>query len=246
MEVEEKIQEYESQLRNQIKHYFKVMFIVAVPACMIIAIISVWRAHLFFGLAWKVAGFLTAIIPIGLLLAYPLAVFFIRRNIQTYYKIQFKGVSLTTIIIVLIFLIGLFYFASPLLIKSSIELGDASWPSHYSYTYRGLTDVNNSQYDSAMTYLNQAINQNPKDTTAYYLRGYVYYEQNAPELAIAELTQAIQIDPKFAHAYYQRGLIYEHESKYVLAAADYNKAIELIVDPTEKQEIQERLKLLPQ
>ena len=241
-----KIQEYESKLINQIKHYFKVMFIVIVPACMIIAIISVWRAHLFFGLAWKVAVVLTAIIPAGLLSAYPLAVFFIRLNIQTYYKIQFKGVSLPIIICALIFLIGFFYFASQALINASIELGDASWPSHYSYTYRGLTDVNNSQYDSAMIYLNQAIKQNPKDSHAYYLRGYVYYENNEPELAVEELTQGIKVDPEFARAYYQRGLIYEHESQYELATADYNKAIGLTIDPSEKQEIQKRLKLLGQ
>jgi tetratricopeptide (TPR) repeat protein len=71
------------------------------------------------------------------------------------------------------------------------------------YLYTELKD-----YENAEKYLKEAIEMNPKSSTAYSALGYVYYELKKYDLAIYHFKKAIQLDPNNASAHNNLGYTY--------------------------------------
>jgi len=61
------------------------------------------------------------------------------------------------------------------------------------------------EMESSIDYLTRAIVVDPKDTDAYFSRGYSYLTHGDYDKAIADFTQSIQISPEDALNYYFRG-----------------------------------------
>ena len=86
------------------------------------------------------------------------------------------------------------------------------------------------QYAQAISYVNQAIELNPKYAEAFSNRGKLYGELRQHAQAISDFTKAIELNPRNAQAFYNRGNRYRELMRHAQAISDYDKAIEL--DPT--------------
>jgi tetratricopeptide (TPR) repeat protein len=79
----------------------------------------------------------------------------------------------------------------------------------------------------AIQSLNMAIEQNPKYSKAYFLRGYIYEQiQDFPQ-ALTNYNQAINLNPKYAEAYNNRGMIKYQLQDLIGAFLDLDTAIML-------------------
>ncbi len=103
-----------------------------------------------------------------------------------------------------------------------------------------LIEATNNEFDSrrlkAIADASKAIELNPKNATAYNLRGYIKSKIVAIEddakakrfsEVIADYNQALKIDPKLVKAYINRGSELYSNSKHEEALADFKKALEL-------------------
>ena len=73
----------------------------------------------------------------------------------------------------------------------------------------------------------RAIVLDPKDASAYTLRGLAYQDKVEFDRAIADYDKAIALDPKDADPYVSRGLAYYLKGELDRTIADCNKALEL-------------------
>jgi tetratricopeptide (TPR) repeat protein len=103
---------------------------------------------------------------------------------------------------------------------------------------QALVDKKN---DLALQELTQAIEQDPKNAEAYYLRGTAYYGRydsaytaNDPKAdgedfwrAVTDFTKAIELNHNYAEAYHYRGLTYHGLGLNLQSIADYTQAITL-------------------
>ena len=71
------------------------------------------------------------------------------------------------------------------------------------------------QYQSAVDYLNQALEAAPQNDSFYYARAYRLDKINRQEEAIQDLQKAIQIDPKTWEIYHLLHQIYYEQEKYL-------------------------------
>ena len=72
--------------------------------------------------------------------------------------------------------------------------------------------INNGDYDKAITYLNEAIAQDPKNAQLYDVKGRLLEQQKKYDEAITLYNEAIKIDPNYADAYGNIGRIYYNEA----------------------------------
>jgi len=79
-------------------------------------------------------------------------------------------------------------------------------------------------YELAIEYCNQAIDNNPKNADAYYLRGFARYNMNNYEAAIKDFDTTVSINNHHADAYLYRGNCKKELNKYWSALRDYRKA----------------------
>jgi tetratricopeptide (TPR) repeat protein/S1-C subfamily serine protease len=82
---------------------------------------------------------------------------------------------------------------------------------------------------SSISSFTQAINLNPKYTSAYFLRAITYSQIGKLKESIADDNQVITLNPQFASAYANRGISKEKLQDPSGALADYNQAIS--IDP---------------
>jgi Flp pilus assembly protein TadD len=73
----------------------------------------------------------------------------------------------------------------------------------------------------------KAIEANPKDAKAYFIRGKAHSERGQCDQAIADFTKAIEINPGDAQTYINRGYTYIDKKQYDRAISDYTKALEI-------------------
>lgn len=95
------------------------------------------------------------------------------------------------------------------------------------YYYEAAAQLNNKQYDEAISNYTKAIGINSGYADAYFQRGVAYSMKGLHDEAISDLTKAIELAPENAHAYYNRGYGYHKKGMYNEAIADYDKAITL-------------------
>jgi TonB family protein len=78
-----------------------------------------------------------------------------------------------------------------------------------------------SNYEKALSILEQAGQATAADSKLIYLRGLVHFHSGHPKEAIADLTEAIRIQPDYADAYIVRALAYEEIDEPQKAIDDF-------------------------
>ncbi len=118
----------------------------------------------------------------------------------------------------------------------------ATGPS--SHLEKGRQALVDKKDDLALQELNAAIQDDPKNAEAYYLRGTAYYGRyeaafnaNDPKAdgddfwrAVTDFTKAIELNHNYAEAYHYRGLTYHGLGLNMQSIADYTQAIALNPD----------------
>jgi tetratricopeptide (TPR) repeat protein len=89
------------------------------------------------------------------------------------------------------------------------------------------TDINNRDYDAAITALSEAIRLDPKNARVFLSRGVAYERKGDADRAVADYSDAIRLDPKNALALLNRGIAYGKKGDADRAIADFNEAIRL-------------------
>ncbi|GEM_PF-2774302 len=124
----------------------------------------------------------------------------------------------------------------PLILFCSYAFGQSATE----YFNQGVAKYNNENYRGALKDLDLAIELNPRNAEAFFVRGNIKFSKFNQNLigAKEDYTKAIEIDSDFAKAYYNRGLVNTNLEKYQLAIQDFTKAIE--IDPNYVQAYQTR------
>jgi len=86
--------------------------------------------------------------------------------------------------------------------------------------------------ETALKYVNTAIEINPEYGRAYYTRGFIYGDLKKYQSAIDSFTEALGLDPNIQETYNGRGWAYSVLDQHKKAIEDYTKAIE--IDPKYK------------
>jgi tetratricopeptide (TPR) repeat protein len=92
---------------------------------------------------------------------------------------------------------------------------------------RGLSALEKSNYDLAITCFSEVIRLDPEDSMAYNNRGFAHGQKGEYDKAIADYTEAIRLNPTYALAYYNRGDAYGDKGERDRAVRDYTTAIRL-------------------
>ncbi len=82
-------------------------------------------------------------------------------------------------------------------------------------------------WNGALAKLNEALQRNPNNARAHFLRSCAKMELGMIDPAIADVTRAIELGPPKATAYSNRGALYYLKGEMVRAIADYDQAIRL-------------------
>src|SRR5437016_5979624 len=83
--------------------------------------------------------------------------------------------------------------------------GDASEKSAEELLIRAGVSFAKGHREDAIELATKAIEAEPRNAQAYYVRGRFYAEVRQPQKAVEDLTQALALDPAAAPAYYHRG-----------------------------------------
>jgi tetratricopeptide (TPR) repeat protein len=103
-------------------------------------------------------------------------------------------------------------------------------PNNYATLhFLGILQYQLRNYDSAIEYIEKALQINPEDTGANYNLGLAFKEKGELDKAIACYQKAVQLDPNFADAYYNSGTAFQEKGQYDEAVACYEKALR--IDP---------------
>lgn len=96
---------------------------------------------------------------------------------------------------------------------------------------RALTAINKDDLSAAAKDLDEVFKAEPKNATAFYLKGMIEFKQSKFDEALADQTKAIELNqhPDFPQFYYERGMTYEYRTDPDLnrALLDFNKAIQI-------------------
>jgi lipoprotein NlpI len=90
------------------------------------------------------------------------------------------------------------------------------------------------QREDGIELATKAIEAEPKQAKAYYVRGRFYAEVRQPQKAVKDLNQALALDPAHAPAYYHRGEESFKLGRIKESAADFDKFVELSPDQAPK------------
>src|SRR5207249_3593615 len=88
--------------------------------------------------------------------------------------------------------------------------------------------------EEAIELATKAIDAEPKNAKAYYVRGRFYAGVRQPQKAVKDLNQALALDPAAALAYYHRGEENFKLGRVKESAADFDKFIDLSPDQAAK------------
>ncbi len=92
---------------------------------------------------------------------------------------------------------------------------------------KGLSFLNDGQYDQAIVGFNKAIEVDPMHADAYFSRGYIHGIKDQNDKAISDYDIVLKITPKNIKAYLNRGITYVKKENYTKAISDFNKAIQI-------------------
>ena len=92
---------------------------------------------------------------------------------------------------------------------------------------RGVTHLQQGEFDKAIAEFTKQIQLNPTSATTYGNRAGAYVGQGDLDKAIDDYTEAIRLDPELAGAYQGRGAAHHCNGEPDKAIADYDEAIRL-------------------
>jgi tetratricopeptide (TPR) repeat protein/tRNA A-37 threonylcarbamoyl transferase component Bud32 len=104
-----------------------------------------------------------------------------------------------------------------------------SRPDHaYTYARRALAYSKLRHYEDAFADCAKALDLDPREATAWCVRGRLYLATGRPAEALADFSKAIDLDPGQANFWNDRGhILNNYFAQYDKAAADFSRAIEL-------------------
>ena len=79
---------------------------------------------------------------------------------------------------------------------------------------RGVTYTGKGEFDNTLADYNQAIQMNPEDLAAYWVKGDIYSHIGEYNKAIAEYSKAINIDPNNDLSYRKLAVAYLETEEY--------------------------------
>jgi len=124
---------------------------------------------------------------------------------------------------------------------SSRGLGRTEADTHFQ---RGISHINNSQYQEAIREFNQALAIDSKYVDAYCGMGIAYLNQKKYKEAIETLEKAVALDPDKAIAYYLLGMAYEETMNYGAAVSTWTKFLTLSPEGKRADRVRRHLKRL--
>jgi tetratricopeptide (TPR) repeat protein len=87
--------------------------------------------------------------------------------------------------------------------------------------------IRQSDYDGAITMLEDVLAKDPKDPNALYLIGMSYSKKQMNTEAIEALTQVVQLAPNFPPAQFELAICYQNKGDTDAALEHYRKTLEL-------------------
>lgn len=101
------------------------------------------------------------------------------------------------------------------------------WDDPDFYFKKGLSNIQQYNYQNAIHDFDTTIELEPKFVGAYTSRGLAYFHLQEYQKAIKDFSHAIELNPKFFQAYVNRGLANLKLLNYQAAIEDCNRAIKL-------------------
>ena len=95
------------------------------------------------------------------------------------------------------------------------------------YLERGNESLDAGNFEQAIHYYNKAIEIDPDNLAAFFMRGTAYFLSGDHGRAIAEYNYVISLRPDVAMGHIFRGLVYFDVNDFKDAYLDFNKAVEL-------------------
>ena len=102
----------------------------------------------------------------------------------------------------------------------------------YIYNNIGVGYLDLNDPETAIPFLDQAIEIDPEYARAYYNRAIGYFDSGDYEQSVVDNTRAIEIDPEYRSAYINRADSYEELGDFENAFADMEVVISLTDEPT--------------
>ena len=99
----------------------------------------------------------------------------------------------------------------------------------------GIESLNKNDLDKAISELTLAIDNNKKNSSAYYYRGVAFTSKKMDKEALADFDKAIELNPEDEQAYANRGIAKGDLRQDDEALKDFNKALDLIKSNTSKE-----------
>lgn len=89
---------------------------------------------------------------------------------------------------------------------------------------RGISHLRDESPEKALADFEEALNINPRNSSAYSYRGFVNHRQGNFAEAVADFNKAIDLDPENMMSHYNRGMAYHRIGDKAKACADFHKA----------------------
>lgn len=115
----------------------------------------------------------------------------------------------------------------PALLEFNQLIKKNSEQNSWAYTQSASIAFSCNQLDTSLQFANKAIEANPHNPNAYYMRGVVYNNLNQPKDALDNFNKTIEFNPKDANAFLERGITHILYKQAQNALADFERAIAL-------------------
>jgi tetratricopeptide (TPR) repeat protein len=92
---------------------------------------------------------------------------------------------------------------------------------------RARIEINQKNFDNAVSMIKKILIDNPKMAEAYYYKGLAELESNKSDSALASFSKTIEINKNYVAAYIDKAKIENSQRKFNEAIIDYTYAISL-------------------
>lgn len=118
--------------------------------------------------------------------------------------------------------------------------------SRFALGFVGIAEVamTKKDFEAASTAVAQALEINPGEAEAWYMKGLLLGFQEKVEEAIESIKKCLELDAKHAYAHYQLGLAYSQIKRKDLAILHLQKFLELAPDAPEAEQVRKLLNAL--
>ncbi len=111
---------------------------------------------------------------------------------------------------------------------------------------KGLTLLNQGNFDEAIVVLRQEVDKNPQEPEGHVALGISYLEKGENSLAQDHLQKAAQLDPNTVTASYTLAMLYEKEQELTKAIEEWKKVLALTKDKDLKELARKHIRHLEQ